>query len=337
VREEPPRVSVVVPAYNAGRTLGAALASVQMQTEHRLEVLVIDDASTDDTALLAAAAAASDPRVRTLRNAANSGPAATRNRGFAAARGAWVALLDADDAFRPERLAGLLALGDAQAADMVADNLLLQMEGSGGPAPAMIPRHLLARASLLSASEFVERNIGDRRTPRMSYGFLKPMIRRDFLLANRLAYDERNRFGEDFLLYLSCLVAGARWWITPEPTYVYTIRRGSLTEVQTAADLDRIRTAEHRLLQDPRITADRHLRHALRRHKRKIDRSYFYRAFTDALKARRFGQAAATALGSPANAAHIAREAMVQAPAIVAKALRGGYRRPRGAIHGGGP
>src|ERR1700739_2911130 len=94
---KPIQASVIMPAYNAENTLQQAVNSAMEQTGVCLEVLVIDDASTDGTAAAAEALTARDPRVRLLRQPVNRGPAAARNRGLAAALGTWVALLDADD------------------------------------------------------------------------------------------------------------------------------------------------------------------------------------------------------------------------------------------------
>lgn len=106
--EEASLVSVIVPAYNAAPYLGAALASALAQTHADLEVIVVDDGSTDDTAAVAADVAARDPRVRVLRQA-NQGVAAARNRALEAARGAFIAPLDADDLWHPDKLARQLA------------------------------------------------------------------------------------------------------------------------------------------------------------------------------------------------------------------------------------
>jgi succinoglycan biosynthesis protein ExoO/succinoglycan biosynthesis protein ExoU len=243
------------------------------------------------------------------------------------ARGVWVAQLDADDSYEPERLARLLALGEAQQADIVSDNVLMcPDDGSASPSP-MIPQNIWPTARLLTAAEFVAGNIGDRRNPRMSLGFMMPIFRRAFLERNKLRYDERNRFGEDFMLYLACLVHGARWWVEPAAMYRYTIRNGSLTEVQTAADLQRIRTFEQDLLRDcPLAHSNPAFAHALRRHKSKIDRCYYYRAFTDAVKARQITHARRVLFESPSGFRHIMQESLAQMPVITAKALRGGYR-----------
>jgi glycosyltransferase involved in cell wall biosynthesis len=321
------RASVIVPAYNAEQTVRRAVASALSQTEQRCEVLVIDDASSDATAATVAQIAAQDGRVHLLRNAVNLGPAGSRNRGLAQARGDWIVLLDADDEFAPHRIETLIGLGERHAADLVADNLLLCPADATGPAEPMIPSRRLPAGKWLSLSEFVAGNIGNRRNPRVSYGFLQPVIRRGFLEMHALRYDESNRFGEDFLLYTACLLKGARWWITPEAMYRYMVRSGSLTDVQSAADLLRIRSMEEKLLrEDPSVASDPELARALRLHKAVIDRFYYYRAFTDALKARAGAKALQILFESISGFRYIVLESMTQGPAVTRKALRGGYR-----------
>ena len=134
-------------------------------------------------------------------------------------------------------------------------------------------------------------------------------FRRDFLDAHGIVYDERNRFAEDFLFY-QCLACGAKWWFTPEPMYLYTIRKGSLTEQQSTADLMRLRSAAQRLLADPQTALDPSLFQAIRRHSRKIDRNYYYRAFTDAVKGRRFDTAAQLLFENSSSFNHVVRESV---------------------------
>jgi hypothetical protein len=151
-------------------------------------------------------------------------------------------------------------------------------------------------------------------------------MRRSFLQAHDLRYNEQNRFGEDFMLYVACLLKGARWLITSEAMYRYKIRRGSQTDVQSAGDLLRIRSLEDHLLRtDPMVASDPELASALRRHKVKIEHFYYYRAFTDAVKARATKQALRVLLESASGFRHIVHESLVQAPAVTVKALRGGY------------
>ncbi len=105
-----PRVSVVIPAYNAESTLAGTLTSVFEQTYTDYEVIVVDDGSTDATPQLLAGYG---DRLRVVHKENEGKPAAARNRGLEAARGTYVAFLDADDLWCPAKLAKQVALMDA--------------------------------------------------------------------------------------------------------------------------------------------------------------------------------------------------------------------------------
>ena len=104
MRPRPPSVSVIVPAFNAEATLAATLDSALTQTHSPLEVIVVDDGSTDDTVALVDRLMRRDPRLALIRQK-NAGVAAARNAGLAQARGDYVAWLDADDLWHPTKLA----------------------------------------------------------------------------------------------------------------------------------------------------------------------------------------------------------------------------------------
>lgn len=118
-----PRISVITIFRDAERFLGSAVASVQAQTLDAWELLLVDDGSTDGSTALARTLAASDPqRIRYLEHPghANLGMSASRNHGLAQARAPYIAFLDADDAYLPQRLERAAALLDANSGvDMV--------------------------------------------------------------------------------------------------------------------------------------------------------------------------------------------------------------------------
>ena len=113
-----PLVSVIMPAYNAGRFLEEAIRSVMAQTVTNWELLVLDDGSSDDTLMIAQRLAQTDCRIRVLPNENNMGVAKTRNRGLDLCRGEYVALLDSDDLWYPQKLEKQLALMRETGADM---------------------------------------------------------------------------------------------------------------------------------------------------------------------------------------------------------------------------
>lgn len=101
-----PLVSVVIPAYNAAAHIADALTSLRAQTCASMEIIVVDDGSSDRTAEIVAQ---DFPEVRCIRQP-NGGASSARNRGVQEARGEWVAFLDADDAWHPDKLRAQLAL-----------------------------------------------------------------------------------------------------------------------------------------------------------------------------------------------------------------------------------
>jgi len=103
-----PAVSVVVPAFNAAATIEETLQSVSQQTYRNLEVIVVDDGSSDETAALVRRRGARDPRFRVI-SQPNGGVASARNAGVRASRGEFVAFIDADDLWHPTKIAKQLA------------------------------------------------------------------------------------------------------------------------------------------------------------------------------------------------------------------------------------
>ena len=99
-----PMVSIVMPAYNAEKYIGAAISSVQAQTVSDWELIVVDDCSTDQTAEIVKELAKGDSRIHPIFSARNSGVVASRNMALDVCTGRYIALLDADDIWHPEKL-----------------------------------------------------------------------------------------------------------------------------------------------------------------------------------------------------------------------------------------
>lgn len=103
-----PLVSVVVPALNAGKTIRETLHSISQQTYRAIEVVVVDDGSTDETAEIARRHSVADPRFRVV-SKPNGGVASARNEGIGASKGEFVAFIDADDLWHPTKIEKQLA------------------------------------------------------------------------------------------------------------------------------------------------------------------------------------------------------------------------------------
>lgn len=117
--EKKPVVSVIMPAYNKERFVETAIRSVMGQTYTDWELLIIDDASGDATCAIAEGLSEEDTRIRLIRNEGNLGAAKTRNRGFGLCRGKYIALLDSDDVWYPEKLERQVAHAEKTGAEII--------------------------------------------------------------------------------------------------------------------------------------------------------------------------------------------------------------------------
>lgn len=216
-RKIKPRVTVLIPSFNAASTLGSAVRSALDQTLRELEVLVIDDASDDETTAVIAELASCDARLRSFRNTRNQGKAISMNRGIEAAAGDWIAVLDADDRYAPERLEHLVNLAETECVDMAADNQFFvdvvadEVVGSAWPAGSKTRRFDLE--ALLAGSDAYAS---------FSLGMLKPIYRSDFVRNAGLRYEPDARNGQDFFKLLQFFFDGGTAILSDRPLYFYT-------------------------------------------------------------------------------------------------------------------
>ncbi|MDX1541412.1 MAG: glycosyltransferase [Geminicoccaceae bacterium] len=288
-----PRVSVVIAAFNAEASIGRAIRSVLASAAIDVEVLVVDDGSRDRTAGLVREIAADDRRVRLIETPANGGPARARNLGIEHARGEWLAILDADDAFRPGRLASLLRIARASGATMVADNLRL-VDPAGRVLATAMAAGDRALWSWIAAETFIRRNLFNGRGFR--FGYLKPIIRRQVLSANGIRYDQDLKVAEDYHLYLDCFLAGGTMALTPAPLYDYTQTPGSTSRALGRADVERLLAANAEAIEH----TSGELRAALTERQADIRTTLAHMRFLELIKARRPLDALGTLARRPA-------------------------------------
>jgi glycosyltransferase involved in cell wall biosynthesis len=127
------RISVVIPAYNSDRFIGEAIASVFAQTHPALEIIVVDDGSTDGTASVVQRI--SGPVPISYLKQPNQGPAAARNFGVSVARGDWIAFLDSDDVWYPYKLSEQLAAIETSPTISFCYSSMDFMDAAGRPLP----------------------------------------------------------------------------------------------------------------------------------------------------------------------------------------------------------
>lgn len=167
-------VSVIMPVYNGERYLREALDSALNQTYKELEIVVVDDASTDSTPEILQEFA---DRLRTIRLEKNQGAAVARNKALEAAKGRYVAFLDSDDRWYPEKIQRQLELLQDKGAGFGYTNYE-RMDGSGRLLAGKLPfsdrvtyRQLLRNTLIATSTVMVDRKqMGDFRMPLMRSG-----------------------------------------------------------------------------------------------------------------------------------------------------------------------
>ncbi|AHF92578.1 glycosyl transferase [Opitutaceae bacterium TAV5] len=215
----PPFVTLCLPAYNAARYLPETLACVRAQTFADWELIVTEDGSAESVETLVLAFAQTVPQpVVYQRHEQNRGLPATRNTGIAAARGEWIALLDSDDLWTPDHLAGLVAcaLRRPDAGLVHAGSVLFDSDTG---------RELEIRAPSAEAVRDFPRSLylGDYVVQPSS------VLLKKSLWASVGGFDPSYRYVEDREMWLRCARAGARFAFTGRNTCRYRKHAAALT------------------------------------------------------------------------------------------------------------
>jgi glycosyltransferase involved in cell wall biosynthesis len=223
------RVSVVIPVYNSASTLARAAQSALRQTLSDMELIIVDDGSRDGSLGEARAIAAVDSRVRVIALPTNRGKPHAMNRAIAEANGVWIAVLDADDWYEPDRLAMLVAAAEANEVPLIADNQYFWDGGAGVMVGTAFPSE--QNGTLLTKQAFIA---GSNPYARFDYGMLKPMVRIDCIRRHGLAYHEDARLSEDFLYLLDFFAAGETGFLIARPMYNWTQSFGAISRQWTS-------------------------------------------------------------------------------------------------------
>ncbi|MBE9167626.1 glycosyltransferase family 2 protein [Pleurocapsales cyanobacterium LEGE 06147] len=277
-----PQISVIIPAYNTANYIGQAIESVLGQTYHNIEVIVVDDASTDATAEVAQKFV--DERLKVIINQKNSGVSYSRNRALREAKGTWIALLDSDDWFAPKRLEKLLQVAQAEGADLIADDLYLIRDDEKSPWSTLLRESEvnINTNTLIDPVSFIKTDLPSEKG--VSFGQTKPLIKRQFLLDKGIKYDENLRAGEDFTLYLKCLIEQARFVVVPKPYYFYRNRQNSLGQRTPITYLNQSREITLNFLQDKTVRQNSDVVKALSQNLEAFSKNIAYYQVVEPLK-----------------------------------------------------
>ncbi|WP_445634312.1 glycosyltransferase [Nostoc sp. DSM 114161] len=258
-----PRVSVIIPAYNTEAYIEKAIKSALEQTLNDIEVIVVDDASSDKTVEVAKSFV--DERLKVIVNQQNLGAAAARNRALRAAQGEWIAVLDSDDWYALERLEKLVSLANEKNADMIADDIYFINDNETSPWSTLIQEsgESIDKIFQVDIVYFVETDIFGEQG--LHLGLSKPLFKREFLLQHGIEYDEDIRMGQDYWLDMKCLIKGARFFLEPKPYYFYRSRPGSLVHQSRLPRLNQSCKATNSFMQQEAVKKNTALMRALSR------------------------------------------------------------------------
>jgi glycosyltransferase involved in cell wall biosynthesis len=211
-RDGPPTFSAIVPAYQAADFIGDAIDSLLAQTVPPIEIIVCDDGSTDNLAQALAPYRSSI----TLLSKANGGEASAKNTAARASSGEFVAILDADDIYLPERLEALTELSIRRPdLDILTADCLVVANGR------------VVRRCYDSGYQF---ETEDQRRGIVERNFLGPghmAVRRENLLGIG-GFDENFRWATDWDCWIRMIFAGSRAGMVDEPLAEYRVRESSL-------------------------------------------------------------------------------------------------------------
>jgi succinoglycan biosynthesis protein ExoO len=221
-----PDVSFVIAAFNAEASLARAIRSALDQRNVSVEIVVVDDCSSDGTLDIARSFPSDTVRVVALEK--NRGPGGARNAGLDVAEGRWIAVLDSDDTVYPDRIDRMIRRGERLEAQIVVDNLDV-IEETIDRRKTMFSSVLLESLAEIKLADFIAANLMFEKT--FSFGYMKPIFERRFLRQQGLRYDETLRVGEDYILFASALAKGGRCAVEPEVGYSYHVRTGSISRV----------------------------------------------------------------------------------------------------------
>ena len=202
-------ISIIMAAYNAEKTIEQAVTSVLNQTYPNFELLVVNDCSKDRTVELVKDIAVRDSRVRIISNAKNCGVSYTRKHGLEEAKGSWIAILDSDDAWAPEKLEKQIDLQKKVNADLLfTGSAFMDSDGRSIDwylhVPSEVTYHQLLKQNILSNSS--------------------ALVRKELYTEHYAIGDAMH---EDFAIWLSILKEGRKAYGVDEPLLIYRIAKSS--------------------------------------------------------------------------------------------------------------
>lgn len=202
-------IGIIVPVHNSALYVADTIRSLEAQSVRDIEIIVVDDCSTDDTVSVIRELAGLDPRIRLIVNSEDVSVSEVRRTGAIASPGEWIALCDSDDKWEPDKLAKQIARQKETGADIVYTGASFVYEDGTKPDwIQQVPEHIEYR-ELLKQNIILNSSV---------------MVRKDLYIDNCIAPDNSH---EDFCCWIKLLRNGAVCSGINEPLLIYTLKKSS--------------------------------------------------------------------------------------------------------------
>lgn len=204
-----PAVSVIIPVRNSGRYFRECLDSVTRQTLQDIEIIIIDDASTDGSDTVAEAYAAQDPRITVIHHTESTGAGPARNDGMAIARGEYIAFMDSDDLYPSANVLEILYNKAIEQHAIICGGSLYKIDADGNIIDMRTPDQYFENEGWIQYRDY-----------QYDGGFYRFLYRNTFLKENEITFPAYKRF-QDPVFFVKAMITAEQFYVLSLYTYAY--------------------------------------------------------------------------------------------------------------------
>ncbi len=238
-----PILSVIIPVYNAGDRIEKCVRSIQLQTLRDIEIIIINDGSTDGSYEILERLSGADERIKLL-SFPNGGAALARNRGLQIATGRYVGFVDADDWIEPKMYEKLTSAIETDQSDLAVCNIRKEFDDKSETVLDFQDHEILFEELLEKFIRF-----------EFDYAIYNKVYKRDFIVAHSISFENDLRLSQDGLFNMYVFAFANSVSIIPQPFYHYVIKEGSL---MTSPQDKRIESFNHIIRSFRRFCEENH-------------------------------------------------------------------------------
>ncbi len=219
----PDLISVIVPVYNASEYVSQCIDSILIQSYQELEILLIDDGSTDNSLQICEAYCRRDPRVQLIQHVKNRGLVSARKTGLQASRGKYIGFVDADDYIEPEMFKRLIYAIEKYDVDFVHSGFIVEGENICHYEENLVDFQVESRG------KYIAENILRNQT--MTFSLWSKLFRADLIKDAYLSLNDEQSYGEDLLCLCNCMILCNRFYMMRDAFYHYRVYDGSMSHL----------------------------------------------------------------------------------------------------------